>query len=99
MNGKLTIFDSPLFISNVSPFVCLAWKNETVAETKPKDIDATKANAVATEPEIRYDKPVPGSTLRCLDDPDFNPEINSPAVARPDATYERYWNITKNDNV
>lgn len=49
--------------------------------------------------EIRYDKPVPGSTLRCLDDPDFNPEINSPAVARPDATDDHYWSITKNDNV
>lgn len=24
-------------------------------------------------PEVRYDKPVPGSTLRCLDDPIFDP--------------------------
>lgn len=55
-----------------------------------------KINAVVGGPEIRYDKPVPGSTLRCLDDPDFNPEINSPAVARPEAHDERYWNITKN---
>lgn len=72
-----------------------AWKNETIAETKPKDNDMSTINAVAAGPEIRYDKPVPGSTLRCLDDPDFNPEINSPAVARPD---DRVWNITKNEN-
>lgn len=51
---------------------------------------------MAAGADIRYVKPVPGSTLRCLDDPDFNPEINSPAVARPD---DRIWNITKNDNV
>lgn len=73
-----------------------AWKNETVAETKPKDNDTSKISGVAAASETRYDKPVPGSTLRCLDDPDFNPEINSPAVARPDTTDERYWNITAN---
>lgn len=28
-----------------------------------------------------YDKPIPGSTLRCLDDPNFNRDINSPTSA------------------
>lgn len=26
---------------------------------------------------MQYDRPIPGSTLRCLDDPNF-PDINSP---------------------
>lgn len=30
-----------------------------------------------TQEKPQYDRPVPGSTLRCLDDPDF-PDINSP---------------------
>lgn len=31
----------------------------------------------------RYDRPVPGSTLRCLEDPDFESrDINSPPMTR-----------------
>lgn len=31
----------------------------------------------------RFDKPVPGSTLRCLEDPDFDTrDINSPPMTR-----------------
>lgn len=33
-----------------------------------------------TQEKPQYDRPVPGSTLRCLDDPDF-PDINSPPSA------------------
>lgn len=33
-----------------------------------------------TQEKLQYDRPVPGSTLRCLDDPDF-PDINSPPSA------------------
>ncbi len=30
----------------------------------------------------RYDRPVPGSTLRCLEDPVFESDINSPPMNR-----------------
>lgn len=30
---------------------------------------------------VRYDKPVPGSTLRCLDDPTFDSDIMLPTSA------------------
>lgn len=33
-----------------------------------------------TQEKPQYDRPVPGSTLRCLDDPGF-PDINSPPSA------------------
>ncbi|XP_037027406.1 uncharacterized protein LOC119068092 isoform X3 [Bradysia coprophila] len=32
------------------------------------------------KPDVRFDKPVPGSTLRCIDDPTFDPAINSPSA-------------------
>lgn len=49
---------------------------------------------------LKYDKPVPGSTLRCLDDPNFDPEINSPAAKQTVADdsfdkahdrFDRFW--------
>lgn len=104
MNGKFRQQkkSSLLFLTS-NQFVSIfraAWKNETAAEsTKPSENNALKKSADAVALEVRYDKPVPGSTLRCLDDPDFNPEINSPAVARPDATDDRYWNTTTKENV
>lgn len=36
--------------------------------------------AKMTQEKPQYDRPIPGSTLRCLDDPDF-PDINSPSSA------------------
>ncbi|XP_052866169.1 serine/arginine repetitive matrix protein 1 [Anopheles cruzii] len=55
----------------------------------------------ATEPTTaRFDKPVPGSTLRCLDDPAFESDINSPLGNRSVATevldkardrFDRFW--------
>jgi hypothetical protein len=33
-----------------------------------------------TQEKPQYDRPVPGSTLRCLEDPNF-PDINSPPSA------------------
>lgn len=50
--------------------------------------------------DTRYDKPVPGSTIRCLEDPIFDPEINSPSGNRSTATevlekarnrFDRFW--------
>lgn len=40
--------------------------------------DEPGSTIVSTKPEpIRYDKPIPGSTLRCLDDPTFDPPIST----------------------
>uniref|UniRef100_A0A182JQ65 Nuclear protein MDM1 n=1 Tax=Anopheles christyi TaxID=43041 RepID=A0A182JQ65_9DIPT len=53
----------------------------------------------ASEP-VRYDKPVAGSTLRCLEDPTFDSDINSPLGNRTVATevldkardrFDRFW--------
>lgn len=98
MNGRFQQQQNPLSFSLLTNSFLAVWKNESAA-TKPSENDALKKSGDAVAPEIRYDKPVPGSTLRCLDDPDFNPEINSPAVARPDATDDRYWNSTTKENV
>lgn len=64
-------------------------------------------------PEVRYDKPIPGSTLRCLDDPTFDPEINSPSSAigagnrtmasdvleKARDRFDRFWGGNKEENV
>ncbi|XP_055623160.1 mucin-2 isoform X5 [Toxorhynchites rutilus septentrionalis] len=58
------------------------------------------APAVQNNPDVRYDKPVPGSTLRCLDDPTFESDINSPVANRNVASdvldkardrFDRFW--------
>ncbi|XP_053680006.1 mucin-5AC [Anopheles nili] len=62
-------------------------------------VAATVAPVPAPEP-VRYDKPVAGSTLRCLDDPAFESDINSPLANRNVATevldkardrFDRFW--------
>lgn len=55
---------------------------------------------------VPYDKPVPGSTLRCLDDPSFNRDINSPSscVAATDDMneardrFDRFWGGKKDED-
>lgn len=59
----------------------------------------------------RFDKPIPGSTLRCLDDPIFETDLNAPPTSnRPVATdeldkardrFDRFWggNADGNENV
>ncbi|KFB41296.1 AGAP004033-PA-like protein [Anopheles sinensis] len=72
------------------------------AKAAPKDEafeQASVASVPAPEP-VRFDKPVPGSTLRCLDDPAFESDINSPIANRSVATevldkardrFDRFW--------
>ncbi|XP_035898848.1 nascent polypeptide-associated complex subunit alpha, muscle-specific form isoform X3 [Anopheles stephensi] len=68
----------------------------------PKDEAAvsTVAPPVPAPEPVRYDKPVAGSTLRCLDDPTFESDINSPLGNRNVATevldkardrFDRFW--------
>lgn len=98
-----------LFVQNkITPFHIVAWKNE-----KPEE------NITVKEPPhptiisaVPYDKPIPGSTLRRLDDPDFDVDTTStpvPVKAGPAATddlneardrFDRFWGCNKsNDEV
>ncbi|XP_038105854.1 mucin-5AC isoform X3 [Culex quinquefasciatus] len=73
------------------------------AETTTTKAPATAEPAQSTPaPEVpRFDKPVPGSTLRCLDDPTFDTaDINSPVTNRNVASdvldkardrFDRFW--------
>lgn len=38
----------------------------------------SKPSQVTEAQAARYDRPIPGSTLRCLEDPVFESDINSP---------------------
>uniref|UniRef100_A0A182Q3F8 Nuclear protein MDM1 n=1 Tax=Anopheles farauti TaxID=69004 RepID=A0A182Q3F8_9DIPT len=69
------------------------------APEPPLSAASTVAPVPAPEP-VRYDKPVAGSTLRCLDDPTFESDINSPLGNRNVATevldkardrFDRFW--------
>lgn len=63
--------------------------------------------AAPIEPEISFVKPVPGSTLRCLEDPSFDTDINSPSVSRnlmdtevldkARDRFDRFWGNNKDD--
>ncbi|XP_039446256.1 nascent polypeptide-associated complex subunit alpha, muscle-specific form-like isoform X7 [Culex pipiens pallens] len=75
----------------------------SAAETTTTKAPATAEPAQSTPaPEVpRFDKPVPGSTLRCLDDPTFDTaDINSPVTNRNVASdvldkardrFDRFW--------
>lgn len=79
---------------------------EEASSSIPMEIEAKAAIAV---PEVRYDKPVPGSTLRCLEDPTFDPEINSPSAGNRTMAsdvlekardrFDRFWGGNKEENV
>ncbi|XP_058812612.1 diacylglycerol kinase kappa-like isoform X2 [Topomyia yanbarensis] len=56
-------------------------KTSVIPVTQVDPVPAPAAAAQNTS-EPRYDKPVPGSTLRCLDDPAFESDINSPVGSR-----------------
>ncbi|XP_049285658.1 serine/arginine repetitive matrix protein 1 isoform X4 [Anopheles funestus] len=71
----------------------------TVGDAKDELAGSGTAPTSAPEP-VRYDKPVAGSTLRCLDDPTFESDINSPLANRNVATevldkardrFDRFW--------
>lgn len=84
-----------------------AWKNE-----KPDESVAVKEPPHPTIiSAVPYDKPIPGSTLRRLDDPDFDVDSSSTAVpagkAGPAATddlneardrFDRFWGCNKDQD-
>ncbi len=59
------------------------------------------------KPDVRFEKPVPGSTLRCIDDPTFDPAINSPSgnrtafdvLEKARDRFDRFWGGNKEENV
>lgn len=91
--------------SSVNQPISVAVPAETAAApatTVPQPAVAAAPSAPAqTNPEpARFDKPVPGSTLRCLEDPDFESDINSPVGSRNVASevldkardrFDRFW--------
>uniref|UniRef100_A0A182M753 Nuclear protein MDM1 n=1 Tax=Anopheles culicifacies TaxID=139723 RepID=A0A182M753_9DIPT len=71
----------------------------TVGSTSGGDTKEDVAPVPVPEP-VRYDKPVAGSTIRCLEDPSFESDINSPLGNRNVATevldkardrFDRFW--------
>lgn len=82
--------------------VCVAWKSE-----KPEEIVGLKEPPHPTKiSAVPYEKPIPGSTLRRLDDPDFDVDASSTPVAKtgPAATddlneardrFNRFWDCNK----
>lgn len=60
-------------------------KQESLNVTAPKPDEISSSSSTYSKPSQelpRYDRPVPGSTLRCLEDPDY-PDINSPPSSNP----------------
>lgn len=47
------------------------------ATAKSSDDKSKQKSSLNSQEKLQYDRPIPGSTLRCLDDPNF-PDINSP---------------------
>lgn len=87
--------------SSLTSRTAIAWKNE-----KPEESVAVKEPPHPTIiSAVPYDKPIPGSTLRRLDDPDFDVSASSTPVpatkaAGPAATddlneardrFDRFW--------
>lgn len=55
--------------------------DNTAIDNEPSSASSSsysKPSQVTEAQAIRYDRPVPGSTLRCLEDPVFESDINSP---------------------
>lgn len=69
--------------------------------------DKVSTVTAVQKPDVRFDKPVPGSTLRCIDDPTFDPAINSPSgnrtafdvLEKARDRFDRFWGGTKEENV
>lgn len=74
-------------------------------EPKPTPVATATSQEAALQTaqstsDVRFDKPVPGSTLRCLDDPAFETDINSPVGNRNVSSevldkardrFDRFW--------
>lgn len=97
------IIRKSLFLSILS-FIT-AWKNEKPDDTVPVK-EPPHPTVISALP---YDKPVPGSTLRRLDDPDFDVDVTSSSITSkgPAATddlneardrFDRFWDCNKDKN-
>lgn len=87
----------------ISLFVSFsAWKTEKLDET----LSVKEPPHPTIISALPYDKPVPGSTLRRLDDPDFDVDVTSSSVTSkgPAATddlneardrFDRFWGCNK----
>lgn len=66
----------------------IAWNNDKELDKSDSESAAPSTKStVIPKVEVRYDKPVPGSTLRCLDDPIFDgPPMTTTAATTMTAT-------------
>ncbi|GAB0093317.1 AF4/FMR2 family member 4 isoform X1 [Sergentomyia squamirostris] len=60
------------------------------AQKLPEPHIASVSATSAPVTEVRYDKPVPGSTLRCLDDPAYEPEPKTAGRQAPAPSAESF---------
>lgn len=94
---------NPVSVAVAAPPAAETTTTKAPASTEPATAPAPAPVAQSTPaPEVpRFDKPVPGSTLRCLDDPTFDTaDINSPVTNRNVASdvldkardrFDRFW--------
>ncbi|XP_035773676.1 pollen-specific leucine-rich repeat extensin-like protein 2 isoform X5 [Anopheles albimanus] len=100
VNPTSVATSEPMTVSHPPPS---APQLQSAASTGPSDAGHLKQATpqVTPAPEVaRFDKPVPGSTLRCLEDPAFESDINSPVGTRNVASevldkardrFDRFW--------
>lgn len=77
-----------------------AWKNDKLEETVP--VKEPPHPTIITA--VPYEKPIAGSTLRRLDDPNFDSDVTSNVTKGPAATddmneardrFDRFWGCNK----
>ncbi|XP_049532107.1 uncharacterized protein LOC125949261 isoform X2 [Anopheles darlingi] len=110
VNPTSVATSEPMTVSQPPPQPSAPTQLQSATIGGPSDagtlMQATAPQAVieqmkAPAPEVaRFDKPVPGSTLRCLEDPAFESDINSPVGTRNVASevldkardrFDRFW--------
>ncbi|XP_050083285.1 uncharacterized protein LOC126569918 isoform X2 [Anopheles aquasalis] len=96
VNPTSVATSEPMTVSHPPP----APQLQSAATTGPSDAQGVTERATPAPEGARFDKPVPGSTLRCLEDPTFESDINSPVGTRNVASevldkardrFDRFW--------
>lgn len=82
-------------------------KNQSPAKSVVNGDELSKPSS-QEKSSTNYDRPVPGSTLRCLDDPGINSPPGAPRSINPTATvevvdkardrFDRFWGGNPNDD-
>lgn len=86
---------------NLSLFILKLAKSSSPA--KKSSVNGEELSKPSQEKSMTYDRPVPGTTIRCLDDPGINspPSANPRTVVNPATIeivdkardrFDRFWN-------